>query len=272
MNAAKINGCLQKDRASAKAAVRSAFTLFEILLVAGLMAIIAAFAIPNFSQQVKAQQLPSSADQFRTLLALVGANATFDGKRYRVRFPGDGELDFLGGDSQPLVEREDDPLREPEVFQRVTAPWASGATLVGEVRCFEVRLGRQTIASLQDRRRRAAEEIEEAFSVRKRKEKFQLERLPLYIEPDGTSDWATFVLSEAPPDTELLELDEHPTIEVILEGPTGQCWLQRPLHQEELDLFEENGWPAVLRQDFLRKEILTEDDVLELRDIRVKPP
>ena len=88
VNAAKINGCLQRTAQDAKAAVRSAFTLFEILLVAGLMAIIAAFAIPNFSQQVKAQQLPSSADQFRTLLALVGANATFDGKRYLRSFSG----------------------------------------------------------------------------------------------------------------------------------------------------------------------------------------
>ncbi|MCH7632740.1 MAG: hypothetical protein IIB59_05965, partial [Planctomycetes bacterium] len=57
----------------------------------------------------------------------------------------------------------------------------------------------------------------------------------------------------------------------ILEGLTGLCWLQRPFYDEELDLFADKGWPAVLRQDFLRPDMLTEDDVLELREIRVKP-
>jgi hypothetical protein len=57
---------------------------------------------------------------------------------------------------------------------------------------------------------------------------------------------------------------------VILEGETGIAWLQRPFYDDELDLFADRNWPAVLRQDFLRKEPLTERDVLELRDIQMK--
>jgi hypothetical protein len=60
-------------------------------------------------------------------------------------------------------------------------------------------------------------------------------------------------------------------IEVILEGPTGLAWLQRPFYDEELDLFEEKGWPAVLRKDFLDKAVLTEDDILELWPYPIGP-
>ena len=118
------------------------------------------------------------------------------------------------------------------------------------------------------RRERASEDIgdvlEEAFA------EYDPERRPLIIEPDGTSDWATFVLTTAPRDIDLDELIDYPRIELILEGFTGSAWMQRPFYEAELDLFEENNWPGVLRQDFLNPRELTEEDVLELRESQIQ--
>ncbi len=243
-------------------------------MVAGLLAVLGAIVLPNLAGQIKSQELVSSANQLRSLIGLISANASFDGKRYRIRFPGEDELDGLGGRVQPIIEREDDPMYEPEIFVPVTASWAIGETLVGESRCAQMRIGRPLIEDLQDRREQIARNIERALADRKKRERFDADFPPLYIEPDGTSEWAVFQLTTAKPNIALEELvtspELYPQIEVILEGPTGMCWLQRPFYDEELDLFEDKNWPAVLRQDFLRKQPLTEDDVLELRDVQFR--
>lgn len=249
---------------------RGGFTLVELLLVVGLIAAIAAFVIPNFAQQIKGEALPASASQFRSLLTIVSANASFDGKRYRIRFPIKDETDPLGGHQQPLIEREDDPIHDPELFTLVTAPWAVGDTLIGDIRCAEVRLGRPTIEKLQDLQNRGSAELSDVSSDREELDDFDPLFPPLYIEPDGTSEWAVFILTDAPAEAQYDELEKHRRIEVILEGQTGFCWLQRPLYDTELDLFEEKGWPAVLRQDFLNRRELTENDILELREIQIK--
>jgi hypothetical protein len=75
---------------------------------------------------------------------------------------------------------------------------------------------------------------------------------------------------DSPSDITLEELEDYARIHVIVEGATGLAWLQRPFYEEELDLFEEKGWPAVLRQDFLDPRVLTEDDVLELRETQIR--
>lgn len=247
---------------------RPAFTLVELMLVIGILVAITAMAVPNLINQIRAKPLPRSGRQLRSLLTLTRAHAAFDGLRYQIRFPNPDELDALGGETQPRIEREDDPINEPEVFNLVTASWAVGTTLLGDVWCTDVELGRPTIQSVRDRRERVAEdisdELEEAF------EDYEPERPPLIIEPDGTSEWATFVLTTAPRDTPPEELLEHPQIELIVEGLTGLAWMQRPFYDEELDLFEEHNWPAVLRQDFLNPRELTEQDVLELRESQIR--
>jgi type II secretory pathway pseudopilin PulG len=244
------------------------FTLLEVTLVIGLLVALLALAIPNFVRQIKADELPRSGKQFRSLLTLVRANAAFDGKRYQIRFPNEDELDPLGGERQPLIEREDDPIHDPETFNLVTAPWAVGNTLLGDVWCAEVRLGRPTIEDLIERRERVAEGIGE--ELKERFEDIDPERPPLIVDPDGSSEWATFILTTAPRDIELDELEDYPRIEVIADGATGLAWLQRPFYDEEVDLFEEKGWPAVLRQDFLDPRVLTEDDVLEIREMHIQ--
>jgi hypothetical protein len=231
-----------------------------VVLVVSILVVIAGISVPTFFREMQRERLPGSAAQLRTLLSLVRANASFDGRRYRFRFPSEGEEDPLGGLNQPVIEREDDPLREPEVFNLVTAPWAFGKTLHDDVWCAEVRIGRPTIEDLQQRRNRIEERVTEEL------EEFEALQLPLFVEPDGTSPWVTFVLTLAPRGTDVEQLEDHPTLEVIYDGSTGLAWVQRPFYEEELDLFEEKNWPAVLRQDFTNEAMLTEDNVLELRD------
>jgi len=253
---------------------QSAYTLVEVVLVVALLVAISALAIPNFIRELEREELPGSARQLRSLITLTRANAAFDGLRYRIRFPADDEEDLLLDRRQPMIEREDDPIHEPDVFNQVTAPWAIGTTLLRDVRCAEVRPGRPTIAKLKELRK-TRDEIEESLREAEAKEEhFDPERPPLYIEPDGSSEWATFVLTDAPPEIDLEALDEDAALEewgridVIAEGLTGLTWMQRPFYDEELDLFEEKGWPAVLRQDFLDPRLLTEDDVLELHEVQ----
>jgi hypothetical protein len=139
-----------------------------------------------------------------------------------------------------------------------------GATLLGDIWCAEVRLGRPTateLLELDQMRSEIEDALEEAF------EEFSPHLRPVIFEPDGASEWATFVLTDAPQDVELDELEDYNRIEVIFEGATGMVWLQRPLYEEELELFEEKNWPVVLRQDFLNPKVLTEDDVLELHEV-----
>jgi len=237
----------------------------------GILALIAAIVVPTFIGEMKGEALERSAKQFRSLIAYIRASASFDGKRYRIRFPNEDEEDLFGGQHQPLVEREENPIDDPEVFVLVEDTWSLGRIFLEDVRCAEVRLGRPTIEKLQELRRRGheddiEEQLEEAFG----EEGLDAERPPLMIEPDGTSEWATFVLTTAPDDIEIDALEDYDRIELIVDGPMGLAWLQRPFYDEELDLFEEKNWPAVLRQDFLIDRMLTEDDVLEIRETELK--
>ncbi len=245
-----------------------AYTLVEVVLVVGILAAISAMVVPTLMGRIRGDALPRSARQLRSLITLVRANAAFDGKRYQIRFPNEDELDQLGGETQPLIEREDDPMYEPEEFTLVTAPWAVERTLLGDVWCAEVWLGRPTIKRIVQRREQAAESIKEALEE-EALEEFEPERPPLIIGPDSSSEWATFVLTEAPRPIELDEVENYPRIELIVDGATGLAWMQRPFYDEELDLFEEKNWPAVLRQDFLDQRVLTENDVLELREEQI---
>ncbi len=247
-----------------------AFTLIEIVLVVGLLLLISAITLPNFLNELRREELPTSANQLRSLLTLVRANAAFDSKRYRIRFPREEERDALGGTRQPIIEREDDPIEHPEEYFAVTAPWAVGKTLLGKARCAEVRLGKPTVEDIRQRRESASQDLDQAFGVREKRERFEYERPPVYIDPDGGSDWAMFVLTEAEEEVPLNEIHLERGIDVILDGLTGLCWLQRPFYDEELDLFEEKNWPVVLRRDFLTARMLTEQDVLELRELPVE--
>ena len=232
----------------------------------GLLMALFGLAVPDLLREIERSRLPESARQMRAMLTLVRANAMYDGKRYRIRFPEEDEIDSEGEQRQPLIEREDDPFLEPGIYNLVTSPWARGKTLLRGIRCAEARLGRPTLERLEEdlvgeqedeRLEALAEGFEEGFP-------------PLIVETDGTSEWVTYLLTDAPPEAELEALEEHKRIEVIADGITGLIWLQRPFYEDELDMFKEHDWPPVLRRDFLREAPLTEEDVLEISETRVR--
>ncbi len=251
----------QGTRTGRRRCRRRGFSLLELLLVLGMMALLTAMVFPNLIGQIEEVRLPDSAEQMRALVTAVRSNAMFDGKRYRIRFPRDDEIDDTGDDRQPIVEREDDPISEPEEYNRVIAPWTFGEVFRTGVWCAQVRIGRPSI----DDDFLSGEESEDMAEVVFEDEDPRLP--PLVIGPDGSSEWATFVLTSVDREMDIEEIEERdPVIEVILDGMTGLIWLQRPFYEEELEMLRENGWPPVLRQDFVRPEPLTENDVLEIKE------
>jgi prepilin-type N-terminal cleavage/methylation domain-containing protein len=251
------------------------FTLLEILLVIGLLAIVMAMVMPNLIGDFTRAQLPESARQMRALMQLTRANAMIDGLRYRIRFPREDELDGQGSQRQPVVEVEDEPLANPEQFRPVLASWARDETMLRGIRCVKVRLGKPTIDQLLGQDEYAVELEEERLEDIEETagETYEEEFPPLVFDTDGTSEWATFLLTDAPADVLLEDLDdetEFGRLEVILDGLTGLAWLQRSLYVEELEMMKEHGWPPVLRKDFLQPQKLTEDNVLEIREASVR--
>lgn len=247
------------------------FTLFELLLVIGLLAVLAAFVMPDMITAFERERLPESARQLRALIQLTRANAMYEGRRYRIRFPQEDELDGQGSQLQPIVEVERDPLTAPEQFTPVRASWAEDETLQRGIRCARIRMGKPTVDLLlgQSTAEQVVEQeetqIEEAMADVDFDEGFP----PLVIDPDGTCDWVTFLLTDAAPEEDVADLDpksaDYAMVEVIVDGLTGLAWLQRPLYEEELQMMKEHDWPPVLRHDFLNPRPLTEENVLEVR-------
>ncbi|NOX58833.1 MAG: prepilin-type N-terminal cleavage/methylation domain-containing protein [Planctomycetes bacterium] len=255
--------------------VHRGFSLLEILLVTGLMAILAGLALPSLMNDIMQARLPESARQMRALIQLTRANAMIEGLRHRIRFPREDELDAQGEQRQPIVEVEDAPLARPEEFRPVLAAWARDETMLRGIRCVKVRLGKPTIDQLlgQDKFVEEADQARLDEIEAKAGESYEEEFPPLVFETDGTSEWATFLLTDAPPKIPSEDIDddsEFSRVEVILDGLTGLAWLQRALYVEELEMMQENGWPPVLRKDFLTPRKLTEDQVLEIREARVR--
>lgn len=246
---------------------RRGFTLIEVVMAVALLLLVVSFALPNLIGQLEAQRLPKSCEQLRGLLTLVRANAMYDGKRYRVRFPGEDEIDGIGDDRQPLIEREDEPFKDPGVFNPVNDFWAYGETILRDIWCSEVRLGRPTLDSIDDTKL-VGEDVDERLEAEA--EGFEEHYPPLTVETDGTTEWVTFVLTDAPRDVAEDEIENYSRIEVIMDGLTGLIWLQRPFYDEEIELFREHDWPPVLRRDFIRKAALTEDNVLEIQETAVR--
>lgn len=256
---------------------RRGVTLLELILAIGLLAVLTSLTFAALMRRAKSQYLEVSCRELASLITMVRARAQLDGKVYRVRFLTEEEVRDAESDAedggptidprQPVIEREDDPIEEPGKFTRVKAPWARRDPFLGDVWCCEVRLGKPTIDQLIVLRESRAEDLkndlEEAF------DEFDPRFPPLIIYPSGQSEWVTFVLTEAEYMLDLENLRDEVRIDTIIDGFTGEAWLQRPFYDEELDLFAEKHWPAVLRQDLLTSYVLTEDDVLEIQERRL---
>lgn len=94
---------------------RAAFTMFEILLVIVILALLAMVTIPMFSGSYDAEHLPESSKRIRSLLSMARASAMNDALRYRVLFERDGTLS---------VSRQKDAITAPHIYVPVAQAWA----------------------------------------------------------------------------------------------------------------------------------------------------
>jgi hypothetical protein len=87
----------------------------------------------------------------------------------------------------------------------------------------------------------------------------------LVFNPDGSTGWVTFVLTNLPFDLEQPESYHVGRIlNVIVDGRTGQTWIQRVLRVEEVELMQEYGASPILHQDFTKPDVITEQNILEV--------
>ena len=55
-------------------------------------------------------------------------------------------------------------------------------------------------------------------------------------------------------------------LQLLYDGDTGECWVQKPLTLEELDLLDEEGLSPVIRADRLTGEMLTREQIRQIRN------
>jgi hypothetical protein len=239
----------------------------ELTLAIGLMSVLAYFAMVSFQSPLARSALPESGRRFRSMIGMVRMRCMMDGKRYRLRFLSeeDPQAEKLTKRElrQPYIEIERDPIEDPGEWTPVLASWVSQEVFLGEVWCYDIRVGEPTFETVAVELEEQDLEEEEA-----RKAEFDLEAdedWVLEFEPNGTSPWMTFRLIDHPQDDfEESTMATYPQLDVILDGRLGAIFLQRPLKEEEIDVLTEHGHTALLRRDFLDTKLLDDDSVLEI--------
>lgn len=242
---------------------RRAFTLLEIIVTVMLLGIIIAFIFPDLSAESRRRSLVESADRLRSLIVMAHAEAMHSGLKYRIEFPGtpdpldmhaEKEIAIPSKTLQPSVKRQSDPLNNPDAFGDFDALWKNLPILQEGTRCVAVLPGRPSF-DISDSKPIAGPSISEE----------QATFVPLTFNPDGTCDWVTFVLTDIPPDTQKVEAKHVLNIlNVIVDGRTGQAWLQRALRREEVEVMNKRGASPILHLDFTSSQLITEDNILEI--------
>lgn len=218
----------------------SAFTILEILLVLALLVILTGLAWPVLENQITASEMPESAGKMRDLLFLARSEAALEHRPCRIRFE--------QGQQQPHIEYEPDPILRPDEWEPVRASWAQDFVLLGDVQVNEIRPGRpiflQPVSEdedmVQDSRGQSVDAAEAGgvdntvsrSSFDQSREGVDEKRPPIVFEPDGSTSWATLILSEQPLDKELSE--EQNQVWVILDGRTGLAYTRDKMTKDEL--------------------------------------
>ncbi len=242
---------------------RRAFTMIEVLLVIAILGLIASFVFTNLGRELERRSLDESARRLRTLIMMVQARAMQDGLRYRIEFPGTpdpldprakDEVDVPTQTEQPIVTRESDPLERPYEYEGFAWSWLEQEFIQLGTRCVAVLPGQPEFEI------RATSPIAGPSIQEGNKSIF----VPLTFNPDGTCDWVTFVLTDLPEDVELKP--EHVTriLNVMVDGRTGETWIQRALRVKEVEVMLEYRASPIMHQDFIRGDEITEDNILEV--------
>ncbi|MCZ6698155.1 MAG: hypothetical protein O7D94_04410 [Planctomycetota bacterium] len=219
-------------------------TLIELAITMGLVVLLASIAWPLMSGRITKAELPDSADRIRSMLFMARSGAVMEHRRHRVRFE--------PGEQQPIIEYEVDPIREPGVWEPLTAKWTEEPVLLGDVQVHEVEIGRpfwtRPLAAT-DQPEDLEEEAEEALltgDAESGLEEMALlwpdagmedveideNRPSIIFEVDGSSDWATLYLARVDPEDELLE--EEPQLWIVLDGRTAVARIQEKIDEATL--------------------------------------
>jgi len=217
------------------------FTLIEILITLGLLVLLAGLTWPALQNQITAAELPESADRLRTALFMARCEAMLEHRRFRISFAPE--------EQHPKIEWEADPVNQRGIFVPATADWAEEAILLGDVQVHEVRPGRPVYmqplseTSDPDSLLKAAEEQERERIERESRnqgvgiaanqdEEPDPQRPSIIFETDGSTDWATLVLSRVPPGQPLEENEEQTW--VVIDGRTGLVTIRERVTKEQL--------------------------------------
>lgn len=212
---------------------RPGFTLLELALVMGLLAILVVLAWPLMESQIRASDLPDSAERLRSALFMARSTAVMEHRRVRVNFHESSQ--------QPTFEWEKDPIREAGVFEALDAAWTREAILTGDVRVSRVVPGRPFFTKAVSKDADPAvmeEEIKQFFNPDEEESQFDAENpdsgisAQVYFEADGSSPWTTIIVAEIEANKELDE--DTPQRWIVLDGRTGLARVQEPVREEQI--------------------------------------
>ena len=238
-----------------------AFTIIEVLLVILLLGLIVAFTYPDLEALMHGRSLEESADRLRTLIVMAHARAMQDGLRYRIQFPGtpdpldpraDKEVDVPWETLQPEVLRQVDALENPDFYGPFPGEWKDQPIMQPGTRCVGVFPGRPNF-DVSANNPIAGPPITEEFTT----------FVPLTFNIEGTCDWVTFVLTDLPFDVQIERHHAPRILHVIVDGRTGQTWIQRALRVEEVEALQKFGATPVFYKDFTDPNEITEERIRE---------
>jgi len=232
----------------------------EVLLVIALLVLLTAFILPDLKGNMDRRALVESADSLRALIVMTQAEAMQDGLKRRIEFPGTPdpldpharkEVDVPTTTAQPVVKTQTDALNNPEFFGND----APHETLHEGVRCVAVLSWTSEMYCDNS----SGGGIAGPTINMKGETSF----VGLTINPDGTTDKLAFVLTDLPPDVQPQESDVGRIVYVVVDGRTGQTWLQRAWRVEECLMMAQYKVSPVLRQDYTRPDKITEANILK---------
>lgn len=94
------------------------------MLIIAMLAVVAAFAWPDFGQARRSEELDESTRRIRTAVQMCRARAMNECRRYRLAFREDGTL---------RLTRQRDPILAPHEYFRFRDPWANVPLLLEHV-------------------------------------------------------------------------------------------------------------------------------------------
>ena len=149
--------------------------------------------------------------------------------------------------------RQGAPLDNPHYFEWFGAKWKDQDIMQTGTRCVAVFPGQPNF-EISSASPIAGPSVTEDITT----------FVPLTFNIDGTCNWVTFVLTDLPIEIELRAEHVSRILNVIVDGRTGETWIQRALRVEEVELLQEEGASPIFHVDFTSATEITKDNILRI--------